>query len=79
MMHVAPKTVISKDRAERIAKGHACEHCAEYSYKTLVVKLATPSQRKELKEAWHAFKVCGVCGREHEMGIDAEGEVLYVN
>ena len=29
MMHVAPKTVISKDRAERIAKGHACESCGD--------------------------------------------------
>ena len=52
MTLVAPKSVISKDRAERIAKGHACEHCGEYSYKKLTVKLATPSQRKELKEAW---------------------------
>ena len=79
MMHVAPKTVISKDRAERIAKGHACESCGEYSYKKLVVKPSTPSQKRELNESWHAFKVCGVCGREHDMGIDGDGEVLYVN
>ena len=79
MMHVDRKAVISQDRAERIAKGHACEHCGEYSYKKLTVKPSTPSQRKELKEAWHAAKVCGVCGLEQEMGIDAEGEVLYVN
>ena len=79
MTDVAPKTAISKDRAERIAKAHACEHCGEYSYKKLAVKPATPSQRKELKETWHAAKTCGVCGLEQDMGIDAEGEVLYVN
>jgi transcription elongation factor Elf1 len=79
MMRVAAKPVISKDRAERIAKAHACENCGEYSYKKLVVKPSTLSQKKELKETWHAFKICGVCGLEHEMGIDAEGEVLYVN
>jgi transcription elongation factor Elf1 len=79
MMRVAPKAVISQERAERIAKGHACEHCGEYSYKKLKVKASTPSQRSELKESWHVLKVCGVCGLEQEMGIDAEGEVLYVN
>lgn len=79
MMHVASKPAISKERAERIAKGHACEHCGEYNYKKLTVKESTPSQRKELKETWHATKVCGVCGLEQEMGIDGEGEVLYVN
>jgi hypothetical protein len=24
-------------------------------------------------------KICGVCGREQELGIDAEGEIAYVN
>ena len=79
MTRVAPKPVISRERAERVAKGHACEHCNEYSYKRLTVKVATPSQRKELKEAWHAVKTCGVCGLEQEMGIAADGDILYVN
>lgn len=79
MTRVAPGAVISKERAERIAKAHPCEHCGEYNYKKLSVKASTPSQRKELKESWHAIKVCGVCGLEQEMGIDAQGEVLYVN
>jgi transcription elongation factor Elf1 len=70
---------ISKDRATRIAKAHACEHCGEYSYKKLTVKLPTASQRSELKESWHALKICGVCGLEQEMGIDADGEILYVS
>ena len=79
MTRVPAKSVISKDRAERVAKAHACEHCGEYSYKKLAVREPTAMQRKELKEAWHAVKVCGVCGLEQEMGIDAEGDVLYVN
>jgi transcription elongation factor Elf1 len=79
VIRVAPKSVITKERAERVAKGHACEHCGEYSYKKLSVKASTASQRKELKESWHALKVCGVCGLEQEMGIDADGEILYVS
>lgn len=73
------RTGISHDRAERIAKAHACEHCGEYSYKKLVVKAATQSQRKALNEAWHATKICGVCGLEQEMGIAPDGEIIYVN
>jgi transcription elongation factor Elf1 len=70
---------ITQQRAEKIAKAHACEHCGEYSYKKLVVKPAKPSDDDELKEAWHAIKTCGVCGLQAEMGIDDEGEIIYVN
>jgi len=42
------------------------------------VKPAPQSQRDALKVAWVAIKVCGVCGTEHEMGIDAEGDIVYV-
>jgi transcription elongation factor Elf1 len=70
---------ISKERAEKVAKAHACEHCGEYSYKKLTIKPATASNRKEFGEVWHCMKICGVCGMEQEMGIDAEGEIAYVN
>ena len=69
---------ITRDRAERIARAHACENCGEYSYKKLKVKPATGSTTPELPVAWVATKTCGVCGMEQEMGIDEEGEVLYV-
>ena len=69
---------ITRERAERIAKAHACEQCGEYSYKKMSVKPAPQSQRDALKVAWVAIKVCGVCGTEHEMGIDAEGDIVYV-
>ena len=70
--------VITRERAERIARAHACEHCQEYSFKKRVVKPASPAHKAELKEVWHAVKVCGVCGLQQEMGIDAEGEIVYV-
>ncbi|MFL5577665.1 MAG: hypothetical protein ACJ79S_17050 [Gemmatimonadaceae bacterium] len=69
---------ITRERAERIARAHACENCGEYSYKRLVVKPATADHRTELNEAWHAVKICGVCGLQQEMGIDEEGDIVYV-
>jgi transcription elongation factor Elf1 len=68
---------ISHDRAERIAKAHACVRCGEYTYKRLAVKPASEALRQELGELWHAVKVCGVCGLQQEMGIDEDGDVLY--
>ncbi len=70
---------ITHDRAERIAKAHACEHCGEYSYKKLTVKPRLKADRSELQEAWHAVKECGVCGLQQEMGIDEEGEIVFLN
>lgn len=69
---------ISQARAEMIARAHPCEQCGEYSYKKLTVKPATPEQERSLSEAWHAVKICGVCGLIAEMGIDAEGDIVYV-
>jgi transcription elongation factor Elf1 len=70
---------ITRERAERVARSHACEHCQEYSYKKLNVKPASASQRKTFKEAWHVVAICGVCGLEQELGIDDEGEIIYVS
>jgi hypothetical protein len=69
---------ITRERAERIARAHACVNCGEYSYKRLVVKPASEVHRKEFNEAWHAIKVCGVCDTHQEMGIDDEGDIVYV-
>jgi hypothetical protein len=43
----------------------------------LRVKPASESNRKALGEVWHVTKVCGVCGMHHEIGIDAEGDLIY--
>ncbi len=70
---------ITRDRAERIARAHACSNCGEYSYKRLVVKPAVDALRAELGEEWHVVKVCGVCGLHEELGLDGEGETIYVS
>lgn len=68
---------ITKERAERIAKAHACVVCGEYTYKKLAVRPASAAVRDEVGAAWQAVKVCGVCGAEQEMGIDEDGDVVY--
>ena len=70
-------TPITQERAERIARGHACDHCGEYNFKKLKVKPAAESHRKALGEYWHVTKTCGVCGMQQEVGIDAEGDIVY--
>jgi hypothetical protein len=70
---------ITQERAERIARAHACVKCREYSYRKLTVRAAPQSLREEFNEAWHASLVCGVCGTHQELGIDTEGDVIYVS
>ena len=69
---------ISRERAERIAKSHACVACLEYNYRKLSVRQAAPAFREEFGEEWHATLVCGVCGLHQELGIDGDGDVVYV-
>lgn len=69
---------IAHARAERIARAHACVRCREYSYKKVVVKPSTPALHEALGVTWLATLVCGVCGTHQELGIDAEGDVVYV-
>ncbi|HET9798853.1 MAG TPA: hypothetical protein VFP90_12710 [Gemmatimonadaceae bacterium] len=70
---------IKRERAERIARAHACVRCGEYSFKKLVVKPAAKALRDELGAVWVATKVCGVCGLDQEIGIDADGDVVFVS
>jgi transcription elongation factor Elf1 len=69
---------ITRDRAERIAKAHACEQCGEYSYKRVAITPASKAQQESLKVMWQAVKVCGVCGAQQELGIAADGDIVYV-
>lgn len=70
-------TAITRERAERIARSHACENCREYSYKRVTVKPASAEHKAELNEVWHVALVCGVCGLEMELGIDDDGTIIY--
>jgi len=69
---------ITRERAEKIARAHACENCGEYNYKKLTVKPVAKASRTELNEAWVAKRTCGVCGLQALLGIDAEGEIVWV-
>jgi len=70
-------STVTQERAERIARGHACDHCGEYNFKRLKVKPATESHHKALGEVWHVTKTCGVCGMQQDLGIDADGDIVY--
>lgn len=70
-------TAISKERAERIAKAHVCVRCKEYSFKKLVVKPAPKSIEEELGAIWIAVRICGVCAHQGELGIEADGDIVY--
>lgn len=69
--------VISRERAERIARSHACERCGEYSFKKFALRPAPESQREALNVVWIAKKTCGVCGVEQEVGLDPEGDIVF--
>ncbi len=69
--------MISQERAERIARAHACIGCQEYTYRKITVRAALQSLRDEFGEEWHASLICGVCGVQQELGIDADGDVIY--
>ncbi|HEY5219492.1 MAG TPA: hypothetical protein VIJ16_06775 [Gemmatimonadaceae bacterium] len=70
---------ITSERAERIARSHACEVCGEYNYKKLSVKPADAQSRESLGVAWLVTKTCGVCDAIHELGINEEGDIIYVS
>jgi hypothetical protein len=75
-MSETPK--ISRERAERIAKAHACVRCGEYSYKWVKVKPATERLEETLGVVWSTEQVCGVCESHLELGIDEDGAIVYV-
>jgi hypothetical protein len=68
---------IPQERAERIAKSQACSNCNEYTFRKISVKPATAEVRKELGVEWVATRLCGVCKHLTEIGIAADGDVVY--
>lgn len=69
---------ITLARAERIARSHACEQCQEYSFKKIVVKPADEAQVAALRAIWLVHRICGVCGLETEMGLDDDGDIVFL-
>ena len=70
---------ISRERAERIAKAHACDRCGEYSYKRVKVVPATKRLEETLGVVWSTEQVCGVCDSHIELGIDEDGTIVFVS
>lgn len=69
---------ISRERAEIIARAHACISCQEYTYRKITLREPSAALKQEFGEVWHAVLICGVCGLHQELGIDDDGDVLYV-
>ena len=69
--------VIPRGRAELIARAHACVRCGEYSFKRFTMRPASEAQREALHVVWIARKTCGVCDVEQEVGLDAEGDIIF--
>jgi hypothetical protein len=53
--------------------------CGEYNYKKLSVKPADAELRKNLGVSWLATKTCGVCEAINELGINDDGDIVYVS
>ena len=68
---------ITQSRAERVARAHPCPVCGEYSFKKLKVTRASKEHQQALNEYWHVTRTCGVCGAHDEVGLDAEGDIVY--
>lgn len=68
---------VTRDRAALIARAHACVRCGEYSFKKFSLRPASDAQREALHVEWVARKTCGVCGAEQEVGLDAEGDIVF--
>lgn len=68
---------ISQERAAVVARSIACARCGEYSFKKLRVLAAREQLREEIGEVWHVVRECGVCGAHEELGLDAEGDLVY--
>lgn len=68
---------ITQSRAERVARAHPCPQCGEYSFKKLKVTRAGKEHQETLGEFWHVVRTCGVCAAHSELGLDAEGEIVY--
>jgi hypothetical protein len=35
--------------------------------------------RDDLNAVWVATKVCGVCGLQQDLGLDEEGDIVFVS
>jgi len=70
--------VVTKERAELIARAQACPRCSEYTYKRMKLRAAEPSDHVA-GAAWIAELVCGVCSAHLQLALESDGDVLFFN
>jgi hypothetical protein len=73
-----PAVTPSRERAERLARSHACGRCGEYSWKRLKLREADAAARDALGAVWQAELRCGVCDTLQELVINADGDITAV-
>lgn len=71
-------TVVTKERAERIARAQPCPRCSEYTYKKLKLRAADATDHVA-GAAWIAEMVCGVCEAHLQLALESDGDVLFFN
>lgn len=69
-------TVVTKERAERIARAQPCPRCSEYTYKRIKLRPAIAKDHV-VGAAWLAEMVCGVCEAHLQLALEADGDVLF--
>lgn len=70
--------IVSKERAELIARAQACPRCREYTYKKLKLRAAIDGDHVA-GAAWIAEMVCGVCAAHLQLALESDGDVLFFN
>jgi hypothetical protein len=68
--------IVTKERAELIARAQACPRCHEYTYKRIKLRAADPSDHLT-GAAWLADMVCGVCAAHLQLALESDGDVLF--
>jgi hypothetical protein len=71
-------TIVTKERAELIARGQACPRCREYTYKRIKLRAASTADHIA-GAAWIAEMVCGVCAAHLQLALESDGDVLFFN
>lgn len=71
-------SIITKERAELIARGQACPRCREYTYKKIKLRAASTADHVA-GAAWVADMVCGVCAAHLQLALESDGDVLFFN
>ncbi len=68
--------IVTRTRAELIARAQACPRCHEYTYKR--IKLREAAQADHIDgAAWIADMICGVCAAHLQLALEADGDVLF--